>query len=304
MKKTGNLKSWMKKKTLPKTIDTLVNDIYGLFDPKHTHAPDEEHLERVGEEFKNLLRRRLAEREPMDNPLRFSNLGKKDRQLWYEAHPDGKEEELNAKTLFLFLYGDVIELLVLFLALESGHDVRGYQEEVEIDGVKGHIDAIIDGVLVDVKSASPYSFQKFKKQDLGDDPFGYVQQLSGYAQVLTPGESAAWVAFDKVSGDMCLSPLSATIINDYPPADRITHLKEVIAEEAPPERCYEDEEDGKSGNRKLGTGCSYCKHKWRCWPGLRGFAYAGKPRYLTVVAKTPDVPEFGRRGDAEENADV
>jgi hypothetical protein len=43
---------------------------------------------------------------------------------------------------------------------------------------------------------------------------------------------------------------------------------------------------------KLGTGCSYCAFKKHCWPGLRGFAYSGGPRYLTNVVKTPDVPEF------------
>jgi hypothetical protein len=278
---------------MPKSLDTLVEDIFELFNPEHTHVPDEQRLEEVGEQFKELLRRRLAEREPIDNPLRFSSLGKKDRQVWYMAK-HFPTEDLTAKTYFKFLYGDVIELLVLFLAKEAGHTVEREQEEINVDGVLGHIDAIIDGVVVDVKSASPYSYKKFETQTvLENDPFGYVQQLAGYSNVLTPDRGAAWVAFDKVHGDICVSPLSSSIVADYQPAPRIEHLREVIAQDEPPPRCYDDEPMGKSGNRKLTTPCSYCGYKWRCWPNLRGFAYSNGPVYLTEVGKVPDVPEFG-----------
>jgi hypothetical protein len=227
----------------------------------------------------------------MENSLRFSSLGKKDRQIWYMAKGTAGEE-FTAKTFFKFLYGDVIELLVLFLAKESGHTVERQQEEIDVDGIKGHIDAIIDGTVVDVKSASPYAYKKFAAQNVtGDDPFGYTQQLSGYSQILNPGESAAWVAFDKVHGDICVSPLSSSIIQDYNVGERIDHLKEVIKQEEPPERCYPDEPDGKSGNRRLGIGCSYCAYKHTCWPGLRTFIYSTGPKYLTSVARVPDVPE-------------
>jgi hypothetical protein len=47
----------------------------------------------------------------------------------------------------------------------------------------GHQDAIIDGVLVDCKSASGVGFDKFKYNKLAeDDPFGYVAQLSATQQ--------------------------------------------------------------------------------------------------------------------------
>lgn len=275
-----------------KEIKTLVEDIYQLFDPNHGHEPNEENLSEFAENLKNILRTRLAKREVLNNPLRFSSLGRPDRQLWYIAkgYP---QEDISAKTFFKFLYGDVIEELLLFLAKESGHKVEKMQEEVEVSGVKGHIDAVIDGVLVDVKSASPFGYEKFVKQTVTqNDPFGYVQQLAGYAQVVTPGQAPAWLAMNKVNGDLCLAPLSQSIVKDYPVDERIDHLKEVIAKEDAPERCYSDEEDGKSGNRKLGTACGYCAFKHSCWPGLRTFAYSNGPRYLTKVVKTPDVPEI------------
>lgn len=277
---------------MTKQLDTLVSDIYELFNPTKTHEPDEANVEKAGEQFKELLRTRLREREPVDNPLRFSSLGKKDRQIWYMANSKVGPEDMSAKTYFKFLYGDVIELLVAFLCKEAGHSLEREQEEIDVNGVKGHIDGILDGVLVDIKSASPFSYKKFKNQEvINDDPFGYVQQLAGYSNVVNPGEAAAWVAFDKVHGDICVSPLSVSIVEANQPAPRIEHLKEVIALEEPPERCYKDVEDGKSGNRKLDTGCSYCGFKHECWKGLRTFLYANGPRYLTNVVKTPDVPE-------------
>lgn len=277
---------------MSKSIETLVEDIYKLFDPNETHVANEDNLNEFTENLKDIFRRRLSEREERTGALRFSALGKPDRQVWFEAKGYDKEE-FTSKTYFKFLYGDIIELMLLFLAKEAGHTVEGFQQEVEVDGVKGHIDAIIDGVVVDVKSASPFGFSKFKTNSVvQEDPFGYTHQLAGYADVLTPNESAAWLALNKVDGDVVLATLSSSIIKDYKPAPRIEHLKAVIEQDEPPEKCYSDVEDGKSGNRKLATGCSYCSFKKHCWPNLRGFAYSGGPRYLTTVAKTPDVPEF------------
>lgn len=182
--------------------------------------------------------------------------------------------------------------MLLFLAKEAGHDVEREQEEVEIDGVTGHIDAVIDGVVVDAKSASPYGYQKFKQGGVvADDPFGYVDQLSGYGDVLTPGQDTAWLAIDKVSADICIAPLPATVIKHHKPGPRIAELKEVIASDEIPELCYQPIPDGKSGNYKLPTGCSYCSHKSRCYPALRTFLYSTGPRFLTTVAREPDVPE-------------
>lgn len=276
---------------MTKQLDDLPADIYALFDPKLTHEPDEDNLNEFAETLKSIIRIRLAERENVREPLRFSNLGRPDRQIWFMAHPDGKEEELSSKTFFKFLYGDLIEALLLFLAKEAGHTVEREQEEVEVDGVKGHIDAVVDGVVVDVKSASPFGYKKFARQEVVyDDPFAYVAQLSGYSNVINPGERAAWLAMDKVAGDICVSPLSSSVIKDHKPEARIEHLKHMI--EGPlPSLCHDPIPDGKSGNMKLPTPCSYCKFKRRCHPALRTFLYSTGPRYLTTVAKLPEVPE-------------
>lgn len=276
-----------------KKLETLPADIYELFNPDKTHECNEKYLDDFCTNLKDLLRVRLSEQKQARTPLRFSSLGKPDRQLWFEAHPiEGSKEPMTPKTYFKFLYGDVIEQLVLYLTKEAGHSVEQEQGEVEVDGVLGHIDAIIDGVVVDVKSASPYGYKKFEARNVeADDPFGYVAQLSGYANVLTPGNEAAWVAMDKVSGDICVSPLSASTIRHYPPEEQIKHQKEIINLETPPKLCYEPVADGKSGNMRLPTPCSYCSHKYRCHPSLRTFLYSNGPRFLTVVTREPDVPE-------------
>jgi hypothetical protein len=111
-------------------------------------------------------------------------LGKKDRQIWYDANMPEAQRKLPGKMEFKFLYGDVLEVLMLFLAKEAGHEVTHEQHEVDVDGVKGHMDAVIDGIPVDCKSASSYSFQKFLNGPFFDDPFGYVKQLSGYAHAI------------------------------------------------------------------------------------------------------------------------
>src|SRR3546814_20158163 len=82
------------------------------------------------------------------------------------------------------------------------------------------------------------------------------------------------------------------VIKHHDPQEKITHLKEVIEQEEPPPLCHQPVPDGKSGNLKLPTPCGYCAHKWRCHPDLRAFAYSNGPRYLTKVAKVPDVQEF------------
>lgn len=275
-------------------LNTLPKDIYELFNPDVDHIPSEENLNDFCENLKSLFRNRLGRYTPPVSPLRFSALGKPNRQIWYDAHPDEAypKEALTPKTYVKFLYGDIIEQMLLFLAKEAGHTVELEQAEVEVDGVTGHIDAIIDGVVVDVKSASPFGYKKFETSSVvEDDPFGYVAQLSGYSNVLTPNKAAAWLANDKVSGDICVSYLDPWTIKEHKPEERIKELRDVITSETPPELCYSPIPDGKSGNLKLGTGCSYCGWKYRCHPNLRTFIYSTGPRFLTEVVRVPDVPE-------------
>ena len=194
-----------------------------------------------------------------------------------------------------YLYGHILEELLILLTILSGHKVTETQKEIHVEGIKGHQDCKIDDVLVDCKSTSHIGFDKFKKGTLQDDvPFGYIEQISAYAEGNDVDE-AAFLVINKQTGEICLTPVhSMEMINA---GDKIKYLKKIMEVDTPPNKCYDDVPDGVSGNRKLAFGCLYCNHKKLCWQdanqgqGLRVFQYAQSKRYLTNVSRTPDVPE-------------
>lgn len=279
-----------------KEITSLVSDIYDLF--RNGHDPSPELVTAFANDLALVAAARLREAGKKWEPtLRMSNLGKPDRQLWYQFHPDGDEEILEPHTLLKFYIGDLYEATLLFLAKCAGHSVTQEQAEVEIDGIKGHIDAVIDDHVVDVKSASTYAFKKFKYGTLADDdPFGYIDQIGGYSTALElPG---AFLAGDKQNGHITLLQVPQVETEGLRVRERIAHLKEVVVDEEVPDRCYEAQPEGLSGNMALAIGCSYCPHKFRCWAdanngiGVRTFLYSTGPKHLVEVVKEPKVPEL------------
>jgi hypothetical protein len=285
--------------------DTLVDDIYRMIDTKEIPdgVPIEQVINDFGENMKQILRDNITEHEFDRRKLRMSNIGKKDRQLWY-SYNGYKGEELMPHTRIKFLYGHLIEEMILALTKLSGHDVTDEQKQAEVNGIKGSMDCKIDGVLTDVKSASPYGFKKFKDGSLIDnDPFGYVDQIKGYAH--SEGVTdVGWLVMDKTNGHLTYlkydmadeSQWYWSKLNFFSIEERIKNIKRVVKSETPPTRCYGHIPDGKSGNMKLPVGCSYCAYKRECWPSLRTFIYSNGPRYLTYVAKNPNVLEVDADG--------
>lgn len=283
-----------------KTIETLVDDLAKVLEDGIQEV-DPKLAEKYGKLFTEMLSNRLKPREPRTKgTLRMSNIGKPcERQVYYDVNNPNDGEKLEAHTKLKFLYGDVVELLVLFLVELAGHRVEGTQDESEIAGIKGHRDAVISGTLVDVKSASSYSFEKFASGSLtsDNDSFGYITQLQSYLEdaqkdpIVTNKNSAAFLVVDKTLGHFCVD-LHPREVKDY--EKLYNEKKAMVKASEPPERGFTDIPEGKSGNFKLPMNCSYCSHKWTCYPDLRGFAYAGKPVYLTKVVKEPNVPEIMR----------
>lgn len=281
-----------------KTIDTLIEDIHTLLETgiNTSTVQNRDKIRDFAMEISSSVARQLGEgkREKMTS-LRMSQIGKPDRQLWYELKSPVEPAPIDGQTKLKFIMGDILEALLILLTDLSGHKVTEQQKEVEIDGVKGHKDCRIDGTVVDIKSASSYAFKKFKEGTLHtDDPFGYIAQISGYAEA-DKDEEAAFFAIDKSSGEMAVMKVEP--IRMINAKQRIGKVKNFISSDIPPARCYPDEEDGKSGNRKLAIGCVYCPFKEDCWKdanggqGLRKFQYSNGIRYLTQVGKVPDVKE-------------
>lgn len=281
-----------------KTVNTLIPDIYKLLEEKDGSPEDvEQAIEQFGEDCKEFMRDALCNPE-QKNGLRLSNVGKPDRELWHILNGSHKEG-IKGPTYIKFLYGHLVEAMVLALVAASGHKVTDRQKQCNVAGVKGHMDGRIDGVVMDVKSCSSYGFKKFKEGTLPfDDPFGYVGQLKAYAH--SEGESKiGWLAMDKQNGTLCwlgydLDNLPSEELQErlgYDIEARVEHVKKLQG--APlPVACHDLLEDGKSGNLKLPTGCSYCPFKRECYPNLRTFLYGSGPRYLAKVVNEPKVLEL------------
>jgi hypothetical protein len=281
-----------------KQIETLVKDIYDLFslDPiKMDEKEVDKHIDTFGEMLKVHIKAFMYEEPRTRGNLRLSAIGKPDRQLWYDVNSKESIEDISSSTRIKFLYGYILEELLLLCASIAGHKVTDQQKEVNVEGVLGHQDSMIDDVLIDCKSASAYSFKKFKHNTLlEDDPFGYIAQISAYAEA-NQVNKAAFLVIDKSSGEICLTPVhQMEMINAK---ERVKHLKGMVNNDYMPDRCYDPLPDGESGNLKLAIGCVYCSHKRECWSdcnngkGLRAFRYSRGLNYLVKVAKEPKVEE-------------
>ena len=281
--------------TAQKTIDTLVEDIYSLFTSNEPTKIPANVLQDFAKDVTDAVVNALTEERKPRNNLRLSMIGQPARKVWYSVRST-EQEELDGSDYIKFLYGDILEALLVFLSKVSGHKVSDQQKQVVLNDVVGHQDAVVDNVLVDFKSASSFSFKKFTEgMVFKDDPFGYVAQLSAYAQANNAKE-AGWVVIDKTTGQIAYCPVhQMEMINA---SQKIDYLRNAIKDSEPPSRCYDDVPDGKSGNMQLATGCNYCAYKFDCWSdanngkGLRAFQYANSVKYLTKVDREPNVPEL------------
>ena len=283
-----------------KTTNNVVADIYALMESKDADpsVDVEAEIEKFGEGVKALMRTEFGRKKREDNRrLRLSNIGRTDKYLW--NHFNGTEgEELQPHTYIKFMYGHLIEEMLLFLTRMAGHSVTDEQKVCNVEGIVGHMDCKIDGVVTDVKSASSFGFKKFKDGTLAyDDPFGYIDQIKAYAH--SEGQTEfGWLAMDKANGHLTYlkydltdteAPVYEVLKGDI--VDRVKHVKKLVEQPEPAEWCYQPIPDGKSGNSKLSTGCSYCQFKDHCYPNLRVFAYSYGPKYLVDVVKEPKVQE-------------
>ena len=286
---------------MSKTIHTLVNDIYKLMETKEAEesVDVEAEIELFGENMKSLMRSEFGRKRTTDRrTLRLSNIGRDDRVLWNVVNGTEKEE-IKPATYIKFMYGHLIEEMLLFMTRMAGHEVSDEQRVCEVEGIKGHMDCKIDGLVVDDKSASAFGFKKFKDGTLAmDDAFGYVDQIKAYAHACGETEFG-WLAMDKANGHLAVlkydledtqAPIHEHIKGDI--RERIKHVKEMVKGDEPTELCTETVPDGKSGNKKLGIKCSYCQYKKHCYPELRAFAYSYGPKFLSEVVNEPRVQEI------------
>ena len=281
-----------------KTLDTLVQDIYEVIEVLNAdEAIDipEDMYEQFGRDMEDALRHWATPIDRPKNGLRMSNIGRPLRRLWYDLNTEQEKEQIDAPTFIKFLYGHLLEVLLLFFVRLAGHVVESEQKEVTVSGIKGHMDSVIDGEVIDVKTASGYAFKKFKDGTLAqNDSFGYLSQLAGYEKA-EKTNNGGFLVMNKETGELTV------FIPDDLEKPNITHrikeVKQAVQRKTPPEYCYPPIPDGVSGNMKLPRDCTWCPHKFECHKdandgqGLRTFNYAKGRVYLTQVEKLPNVQE-------------
>jgi len=280
-----------------KSIHQLIPDIYKL-----VGGPDgltDSITSDMGTSISSAVQRSLGKHE--HRGLRLSGLGPKcPRALWYSVHHPELEEPLPPWARIKYTYGHIIEHMVIALAKAAGHTVEGEQDEISLDGILGHRDCVLDGCIVDVKSAASRSFLKFRDKTIAqDDPFGYLDQLDGYVvgsmddPLVRVKDKGYLLVIDKTLGHMVLYEHK---VRPESIKARIAECKDIVARSTAPACNCGVVPDGKSGNLKLDTKASYNGFKYCCNPDLRTFLYATGPVYLTKVVRKPDVTELDRHG--------
>ena len=286
------------KPSTSKKLDTLVEDIYKSLEPLNNRESIElsdENIDRTVADFKEaLIHWARPSGHNKEFSIRMSNIGKPARQLWYEKKT-AQAPSFQPSNHIRFLYGHMLEAVVLMLVRMAGHKVTDEQKEVVVDGIKGHIDCKINGEVVDIKTAARMGFMKFQSGAVAnDDPFGYLAQLASYEEA-EGTENGGFLVMSKESGELCL----------YQPEElekpnilvTIGNLKKDLDQAVPPKRCYNTVPEGAKGNIGLSKPCSYCNYKFECYAdandgkGLRTFKYANGFKYLTEVKMLPKVEE-------------
>tara|TARA_B100001741_G_scaffold283860_1_gene259071 strand:+ start:381 stop:1286 length:906 start_codon:yes stop_codon:yes gene_type:complete len=239
---------------------------------------DKQLVQEFGEACKNALLKQFEEERRDKFELRMSNVGRPLCQLQMEAKGiKGEGQPYNVKMRNTF--GDLIEALALFVMKSSGINIKNEQKKVtyKFNGntIEGRQDVEIDEKVWDIKSASPYSFEKKFGEAGGfnevvrDDSFGYASQgfLYGESQNKKFG---GWIAINKSTGEWTVCETPASVEEHKANAlktaeDNVKAIKNKVEFK----RCYKDIAETfrtkPTGNRVLGFVCSYCPYKLPCW---------------------------------------
>jgi len=148
----------------------IVEDIYNALGPLTEGKPldiSDEEIEEFGEKMGEALRSwARPEKRNSSFTLRMSNIGKPLRRLWFDSHNELGGEKHSPETFIKFLYGHLLEEIILLLVRMTDNEVDSEQKKVVVDGVSGHMDCKINGEVVDIKTASRFAFRKFKDRGL------------------------------------------------------------------------------------------------------------------------------------------
>ena len=235
-------------------------------------------MQEFGEACKNALLKQFEDARRDKFEPRMSNIGRPLCQLQMESKGvKGEGQPYSNKMRNTF--GDLIEALSIFVMKSANIKLKNEQKKVKykFDGgeIEGRQDVEIDGKIWDIKSASPYSFDKKFGEAGGfsevarDDSFGYVSQGFLYSESQKKN-FGGWIVVNKSTGEwaVCETPASAEEHKEKALNTAKDNYK-AIKEGKPFKRCFSDVAETfrskPTGNRVLGFVCSYCPYKLPCW---------------------------------------
>ena len=232
--------------------------------------------------------------------LRMSNIGRPTCQLWFEKNDPEDKTPLPPHFLINMIIGDIVEAVFKGLLRAAEVDFKD-NDNVTLklkDGteVKGEYDMVLDGKVDDVKSASPWSYKnKFNSLETlaKSDSFGYVSQLVGYAEAAGVDVCGWWVV-NKANGEF--KYVDANDVDKGAVMESIEDTVEYINEDKPFKRCFEAVPETHfrkpTGNLKLGSECSFCSFKHKCWSNIQTrtavMSKAQNPPMVDYVLLSPE----------------
>ena len=246
-----------------KSINTVVPDVYEVMKSKDYSGDLSTIAMQAGREVEEAIKNAF---EPYENKneLRMSSIGRCERAQWY-AVKGYTPEELEGSVYLTFLQGHILESVLVALIKLAGHDVQDQQKKHTVEGINGSQDCTIDGELVDIKTASAWSWDnKFAEDGIKDDAFGYIKQLSGYGKTEDRKEGY-FLAFNKNKSTLklCRQKLEEDI-DTY-----IVDLKDKMESDTPPMRLANATTFSKAeAKEKLCMTCAFCGFKEDCYGSL------------------------------------
>lgn len=277
------------------SVDNLVGSIDKALEGEGNLSLEQ--LVCVGTEVAERLEKALKN-ESKDVPANIiyaSELGEScPAKIWLRHNGSPADQEpLSTSDKLRFMYGDMVESLMLAIVQSTGHVVADRQAPVSIPyrkwEVRGRIDCTIDEAVVDVKSTTSANMKKFASLEY-NDPYGYLYQL-GFYHMLLRTEKAGFLVVNKTTGHYEYFDYTSRLPSDEAIEERIVEVVSIAERSIPPSIL--PVESAPHGNSKLRDKCAGCQFKKTCFPGVRQFQYAdGRNVWLTNVVKTPTLKEI------------
>ncbi|MGH2412823.1 MAG: hypothetical protein ACRDEA_03825 [Microcystaceae cyanobacterium] len=111
------------------------------------------------------------------------------------------EYNKRVSSFMTFTFGHIFESWILELMQAYGCEVTDCQKTVKIKGIVGHIDCMVNGQIVEIKTMSKDYFYGFTKSP--NNARGYITQLASYWHA-TGEPEATWLCFDKANNKLKL----------------------------------------------------------------------------------------------------